>query len=200
MAKTNGSKTEVKKLQKEIMVLRNKLKAADKKSIASEKNWEKKHKAFNKEMMVRLESARGEGYQSGVSEFAKKAAARKKALHSAEMSFEKDYRSKGTKAKPAKKSGTKAKSKSAKSTAKSAKTTKSVKSASATKAAKNSKKAMSSKSSKAQRTTKSTKTTSARANAKRRGRPSKQSGSRGMEGQQLNHHNEMSSHHDSELN
>lgn len=112
MAKTNDSKNDVKKLQKEIATLKNKLKMAEKKSNQAEKNWQKKHRLFQKDMAKQLADAHQSGYQTGLSESEKKAAARKKALHAAEITFEKDYRQKPTKTKAAKKTTKKVKTKS----------------------------------------------------------------------------------------
>ncbi len=92
MAKTNESKNEVKKLQKEIVALKNKLKAAEKKNKTVQKNWDKGHLALQKDMKKRVEAGYKEGFSSGFSEAGKKEEARKKALNSAEVAFEKDYR------------------------------------------------------------------------------------------------------------
>jgi hypothetical protein len=103
MAKINGSKNEAKKLQKEITALKNKLKVADKKLKGAEKKWQKQHQASQKEMDKKLKSTYIAGYQAGLSESEKKEVARKKALHTAEMAFEKDYRKKSPASKEAKK-------------------------------------------------------------------------------------------------
>jgi hypothetical protein len=103
MAKINGSKNEAKKLQKEIAALKNKLKVADKKLKGVEKKWQKQHQTFQKEMDKKLKSTYVAGYQSGLSESEKKEVARKKALHVAEMAFEKDYRKKPSVTKETKK-------------------------------------------------------------------------------------------------
>jgi hypothetical protein len=93
MAKSNDLKGEVKKLQKEITVLSNKLKVTEKKAKESEKNWNKKYHSKEKEIAASYQL----GYESGISEYERKEVARKKALHAAELSFEKSYRKKTTK-------------------------------------------------------------------------------------------------------
>lgn len=192
MAKANDSKSELKKLHREIIVLRKKLKTAEKASKAAEKNWKKKHSDHAKEVEQRIATAHQKGYQQALAENQKKEVARKKVLKSADALFEKDYRHKPTKSKASKKTssvGVKTKSKKAK--AKKAKTAK--KTVSASKVSKMS------KASKPVRKTKKAKSISgSRASAKRRGRPVKQSKQeRALDGHQLSHHGEVSHlHHD----
>lgn len=174
MAKTNESKNEVRKLQKEIAVLKNKLKAAEKKTKDVHNNWTKKHQGLQKDVAKRVEVAHKAGHAQATAESAKIAAARKKVIQTAEASFEKGFKKKPTSAKPVRKSS--AKTAKAKKQTKSRVATKKVKAAKVTKLSR-----AKSKVTKAQKpktvkkqaasSTKKVKTTSVSTRAKRRSRP-----------------------------
>jgi hypothetical protein len=97
MAKIVDSKSETKKLQKEIIALRKQLKVAEKRSISTEKNWRKQQVSTHKELEKKLVSVYQAGYTEAQAEAEQKEAARKKALQTAETSFEKEYRKSGKK-------------------------------------------------------------------------------------------------------
>jgi hypothetical protein len=190
MAKTSDSKSEQKKLQKEIASLKSKLKAAEKSSKSSARDWQKKHSAFEKEVKGRLLQAYSEGYAAATSENKKREVARKKAIQSAESAFDKSYVKKEGKPKGAKKLAAAAKPKRAAKAKAAPKATAKAKKASAKPAA------AAKKSAKPEKVAK-VKTKGAKVSAKRRGRPAKPAShgkqERATEGHQVAHE-ETSSH------
>lgn len=176
MAKATNSKSEVKKLQKEIAVLKNQLKLSEKRAKDSKKNWDKKHKDFQKDLAKRVAAARMAGFDEAHSELTRRESARRKAIQNAESLFEKEYGRK-PKGKVAKKSAGRPKSKATaksvrgsvkgKSQVKAAKVgTKAIKKTKAVKAAKTKRSASVSKGARV-------KVSSEKVGLKRRGRPSK---------------------------
>jgi hypothetical protein len=92
MAKNTDLKVIAKKLQKEVVSLKNKLKGAEKQAKASVKAWLKKHQAYKNEADKKLESTHEAAYKEGLMEAEKRNAARRRALRAAEVAFDKDYK------------------------------------------------------------------------------------------------------------